>query len=349
MKLILLWVLLFATAPLRAQESLLLFTNSIDPETGSIRFVWVDVSTGKQTTLATFTSSSNCLPTQLGNTFLYEPQTPTGKAEVYQVDLSSGDILPFETAVEQQYHCPVANPTGSQIAWLQSGEEAQSIVLTDVIGASPVVLSTHASVDEMLWSPDGTILTYIAVGDDPTFRQMYAYETDLTEFWARDAGLVIDAQWTPDSQTLLVAYYTQDEAVLGSLSRECVINGGCSPTPIATFPAEAGLILENAFSPDGSQVIVIEETNTGMGVFQSELYVVDLNTGSTRPLVDMPGLIKTSAVWVGDTIYFIGSVFDETTFSMADSAIYAVSSQGGIPNIAYQADDYLPTQIFWEG
>lgn len=347
MKLILLWILMFAAAPFQTQESLLLFTNSIDPDTGSIRFVWVDVSTGKQTTLATFTSSGNCLPAHLGNTFLYEPQTPTGKAEVYQVDLTSGEVLPFETAEEQAYHCPTTN--GSQIAWLQYGEEAQSIVLTDVIGANPVVLSTHASVDELLWSPDGTVLTYIAVGDDPTFRQMYAYETELAEFWARDAGLVIDALWTPDSQTLLVAYYTQDEAAIGSLSRECVISGGCSPTLITTFPAEAGLILENAFSPDGSQVVVIEETNTGMGVFESELYVMDLNTGSTRPLVDMPGLIKTSAVWVGDTIYFIGSVFDEATFSMADSAIYAVSSQGGIPNIAYQADDYLPTQIFWEG
>lgn len=345
--LLVLSILCLMAAPLQAQEGFQLFTNSIDTQTGSISFVWVDVTTGKQTRLASFTSSGNCHPERLGNTFLYEPQTPGGNAEVYQVDLTNGNILPFAAAAEQQLHCPAVNPTGSQITWLQHGEEAQSIVLTDVIGANPVVLATHPSIYDANWSPDGTILTYTAVGDDQTFRQLYAYTDSLTEFWPRDAGLVIDTLWTPDSQTLLIAYYTQDEAIVGTLSQSCVIQGGCAPTPLATFPSEAGLILENAFSPDGSQFIVIQETNDGMGVFNSELMVVDLATGSTRQLVDMPGLIKTSAVWIGDMIYFIGSVFDESTFTMSDSAIYTVSPQGGSPNIAYQADDYLPTQIFW--
>lgn len=346
MKRILLAVI-FIIIPLRAQESVQLFTNSINPDTGAISFVWVDLADGKQTPIASFAAGGDCPPQRLGDTFFYEPQNLTGENFVYQIDLTNGNILPLEAAQEQGLHCPIINPDGSQIAWLQYGEEAHSLVFTSVSGASPVVVATHPTIYDVQWSPDGELVVYTAIGADETFRPLYSYQTEATEFWPRDAGLVVDYLWTPDSSTLLVAYYTQDNAVIGSLSKACVLDGGCSPTPIATFPPEVGLLLQNAFSADNTKFLVIEETNDGMGDFSSELYVVDLTTGETTQLVEMPGLLKTSAAWVGNTIYFIGAVFDETTFTMSDSAIYEVSEQGGTPNIAYSADDYLPAQIFW--
>ncbi len=324
-----------------------IFTSSINPETGAVSFVWVDVNSGRQTPVASFATGSDCPPQKLGDTFFYEPQNLAGENFIYQVDLTSGNITPFMPAQEQNLHCPVITPDGTQMAWLQYGEAATSLIFTTATGANQVVVATHPTIYDALWSPDSEILIFTAIDEDETFRPLYAYQTQETGFWARDAGLVVDYMWTPDSQTLLVAYYTQDEAVIGTLSRECVVNGGCNPTPLSAFPPEAGLILEDAFSPDGTQFLVIEETNDGMGAFQSEIYVANLVDGSTRRLVDMDGLLKISAAWHGETIYFIGSVFDVNTFTLADSAIYSIAPDGSNLSVAYQADDYLPAQIFW--
>jgi len=350
-KLLSLFVILAALqiTPLRAQdEPLLLLTDSVDPVTGSVSLLWVDIAEGTQRPVTSFQSSGHCPPQVFGDgtTLLYEPFVPGQTPYVYQIDLNSGSILPVDSAEQLGLQCPVVNPDEKSIAWLQPSDAFDQIVITDVDGGNPVVLATHQSIYDTTWSPDGKVLIHTSIDQDSTFRPLYSHAESQNGFWPRDAGLVIDYAWIPDGSALLVAYYTQDNAVLGRMERECVITTGCHPIPLANFDLEAGLLITNAFSPDNTRVVIIEETTSARGELNSDLYSVDLMTGETVRLTNTPALIKTSAIWA-DNIYFTGVAFDASTFTFADSAIYQVSPQGGDAQITYQAEDYFPVQIIW--
>lgn len=335
--------------PASAQdESFLLLTDSVDPTTGAVSLVWLDVEAGNRQPITSFNSPSYCSPalvTRNGFRLFYEPFLTAGF--VYQVDLDSGGVLPFDAAAQHGLRCAAVNPKNNSMAWLHTTETGDQVVVTNPDGSNPIVLAQHTGIYDLLWSPDGEILLYTAVAaDDDTFRPLISHEQSQNSFWARDAGLVVDYVWTPDGAMLVVAYYTQDNLAIGTLPRRCVISAGCQPRLLATFPLEASLRLSGAFSPTDDQQVVIREDYDPRGELQSDLYRLDLETGDLLRLTTSPNLIKTSVIWA-EAIYFAASVFDPSTMQVSRSAIYRVAPQGGSEETVYQMADYFPQQILW--
>ena len=329
-----------------------LLTDSINPETGVVTVNWVDLQDRTLTPVTTFNATSYCLPDMItaDNTLLYEPALPGQSPYVYKVDLSTGASLPI-AGDQLPLQCPVVSPGDVSIAWLETVEGGRQVTMTDLEGQNPIPFVTHSDIYDVMWSPDGKILIYTATDEgDETFNTLYAHSDAQVSFWERDAGLVVDYAWVPDGSALLVAYYTQDNAEIGRLSRECVQLGGCLPDPLAVFGLDASLILTGAFSPDGSEVLVIEETSNATGEPRSDMYRIDVDTlnGGGIRFTDSPTLIKTSPIWVDDnTIYFIGSLFDTGNFTFARSAIYEIDPEGAEMRIAFEAEGFYPAQIIW--
>lgn len=327
-------------------DPLLLLVDSIDPQSGQVSLIWLDLSAGNQRSITSFNTNSYCPPTVWDNKLYYEPFTLEQPAYTFQIDLQSGAILPLDAAQQLSLHCPVLNPLVGSVAWLRKTEEQTEIVVTNADGSNPVVLSAHRTLYDALWSPDGEILIYTAVDADATFRPLYAHASAKTAFWARDAGLVIDYVWVPDGSALVVAYYTQENAVVGLLERDCVLNGGCYPTPLAAFDLRLGLRLTDAFAPDASGLVVIAEEVLPGGELSSDLYRVDLNAHKQR-LTTTPTLIETGAIWVEELVYFIGAVYDAQTLTVTESGVYMVSQSGGDSSPLYTAEGFYPVQIIW--
>lgn len=345
-------------APLAAQQDenpdalSRLLTTSIDPATGLVSLLWAELDTGGLTPITNFNSVSYCEPELLpeAGILLYEPAAAQ-PAYVYQIDLAVGSILPFPGAAENGWRCPKVSPAGVSIAWLHDTESTQQLIMTDLAGGLALVFAEHSAIYDVMWSPDGEVLIYTAVDEDETFRPLYAHSDAQQMFWGRDQGLVQDYVWLPDGSALLLANYTQDAAVLGRLSRDCVQQGGCSPEALAEFPLESSLLLADAFAPDQSAMLLIEESpvpeGEGQGL-QSTLYVVQLETGRVRPLNASPGLVKTSPVWLPDgRIYFVGTHFDTASFTYTHSAVFQV--EGDSTSAAIEQPGYYPAQILaWE-
>jgi hypothetical protein len=342
-------IFLVMSASLHAQdEQISLLTDSIDPDTGAVSLMWVDLPAGTQRPITTLTSTSFCTPQvdMTGQRLLFEPFVPGETAFVYEIDLSDGDIVPLDVPGQQQLGCPAVNPGQPSVAWLHPAQGGDEIIVTNPDGSNPIRLAQHNTIYDQLWSPDGDILIYTAIDDDQTFRPLYSHQNAVTRFWPRDAGLVVDYVWLPDSSALLVAYYTQTQAVIGKLPRACITTTDCVPMPLATFDINAGMMLTSAFSPDASQVIVIEEQSISRGDLQSELYSVDIVQGGQQRLTNSPNVIKTSVIWLDD-IYFVGGRFDVSTFAFSASAIYRLDEESREVDIAYQAEGYYPVQIIW--
>jgi Tol biopolymer transport system component len=269
---------------------------------------------------------------------------PGGSAPVYEIDLSDGAIVPMDAP---GLACPAVNPGRPSLAWVHPAENADQMIVTNPDGSNPVLLAEHTSIYDPIWSPDGDILIYTAIDEDQTFRPLYSHQDAVTRFWPRDAGLVIDYVWLPDSSALLLAYYTQENAVIGRLARDCITTtAACAPMPLATFDINSGLILTEAFSPDGTQAIVIEEQSSTRADLRSELFRIDLENGGKTPLTNLPNVIKTSVIWL-DGIYFVGGRFDASTLTFSASAIYRLDVESNTVEIAYQAEGYFPVQIIW--
>ena len=342
-------LLVILVLPLHAQDdSISLLTDSIDPVTGMVSLQWVDLPAGTQRPITSLSGASYC-PPQFdadGHRLLFEPFVAGDNSLVYEIDLTEDAIAPMDTPDQQGLGCPAVNPGRPSVAWLHPIEGGDEIIVTDPDGSNPVMLSQHHGIYDPMWSPNGDILIYTAIDEDQTFRPLYAHHEAVTRFWPRDAGLVIDYVWLPDSSALILAYYTQENAVIGRMPRECVIADDCQPTPLTTFDINSGLLLTNAFSPDGSQLIVIEEQSLTRGELQSELFSLNVMDGGQARLTSLPNLIKTSAIWPDD-IYFVGGRFDAATLAFSASAIYRLDTASGDVEVAYQAEGYFPVQIIW--
>ncbi|HLA41793.1 MAG TPA: hypothetical protein VJZ27_00060 [Aggregatilineales bacterium] len=328
----------------------LLLTVSVDPQTGNASLQWINLADKMQHPITSFNAVSYCLPQVFGDgtKLLYEPYSPGQSPLTFEINMNSGSITPLDASGQLALRCPVINPDEESIAWLHQSENSDQLFVTNMDLSNPVNLAEHGSIENAIWSPDGTILIYTGVDEDPTFRPLYANADAKYNFWQRDSGLVVDYTWVPDGNLLLLLYYTQDNAILGGLSRDCVLSvQTCAPMPLALFGLNSGLRFANAFSPDGVQVVVIEEAYNDAGELITDLFSINTRTGKMMRLTDSPSLVEVNAVWTGDTIYFVGGEYDPMGMSFTESAVYRIPAQGGTAEIAFAAEGYFPIQILW--
>jgi|GEM_PF-5119442 len=320
----------------------ILITVSVNPDNNMINLVEVNLASNTHRTITAFNEISYCPPVVVGGDLLYEPLTPDQDSVVYQVNITDGSITPLDSV--QGLRCPIPNPATNQIAWLQpdSDRDQTAIVLTDNNGADPAVISRYQQTYDLMWSPDGEILINTSVSPDGVYRPLHVYyNQESRPFWIREVGLVIDYAWLPDSSALVVAYYTPDALVIGTLPRACIVEDPCFPQERARFDSTSAVILTDAIRTD--HIILIKERTDGRGQLDSTLYKLDLTRSDGLQTMPTPdGLTKTSAIYWGETLHYVGTRFDPTTFRVNGSAIYF-----GGGGISYSAADYFPISIIW--
>ncbi len=325
-----------------------LLVTSTDPQTGDVQLAWVDLAAGEHIPLARFSSSSACPSQRLPDSdlLLYQPEVFGQTAYVYQVNLVTGAALPFDSVAA--WSCPAVTQPGERIAWTAPTAEATDLLLTDIAGDNPTPIATHDGIERLRWSPDGETLVYTVLDDaDPTFRGLWAYTDAANAIWPREAGLVSDYAWLPDSRALIVAYWTQDHALLGRIESACLFSGEgpCPPQPLVRFPQSATLILGEAFSADGRFIYLIEERSRPDGILTADIHRVDVQDGGAQRLTQSPDLYKSGLVGDDTALYFVGTRFNLEAFAFEDNALYQLIPGQEAASPVYQAPDFFPLTI----
>lgn len=314
-----------------------LLTTSIDSNTGSVSLVTVDLANSNHNTVTTFNDISFCMPQIIsdGTQALYEPVTQEESPVIYRVNLADGIITLAEDLAGLR--CPVVNSVSNQIAWLMDTPNGTQLLISDGDNRTPI--ATHDTILDAMWSPDGTRLVYTRTESDSVFRPVMLFtNNENRDIWNRDAGLVVDYAWLPDSTTLVVIYYTETGLEIGKLDEACFVEGECAPQSLATFGDDSTLILTDAIADDA--VVMIQEQSSGMGQLSADLLQLNPQDGTVTTLTETPDIIETSAYFWQDDLIFVGTSYDPTTFTVLSSALYDADG-----NVFYQAEGYTPLQI----
>ncbi|MFP4324247.1 MAG: hypothetical protein ACLFTK_17460, partial [Anaerolineales bacterium] len=267
---------------------------------------------------------------------------------VYQVNLQTGAALPYELATANNWHCPAFNPARTEVAWLQESPEQTSLLLTTPQGTDPARVATHDDLLNLQWSPTGDALAYTALSDDdPLFRDLIIYtDGNNQSIWPRTAGLVADYVWVPESDDLIVAYWTQDHAIVGRLEAACwAQTETCTPTILAEFPHRTTPVITSAFANDGSALFIILEDSRPDGSLVTNIYQVDVLAGGAQSLTASPDLYKSGLVGDDQALYFVGTRFNAETFAFEDNALYRLVPGQDVVMPVYQAEDFFPLDI----
>lgn len=319
----------------------ILLLESIDPQTNGINLAWVDLNSGGQRPITTLNSASFCPPQRLpdGQTLLYEPFAYQDDGLIYRVNLQSGTIRPFDRP-DMDLQCPTVSPTA--IAWLKTTEDEMQVIITDPDGLNGVILAEHPRISDLQWSADGAMLAYrTGTGD------LIVHEESAITVWNPDQGQLHDYHWVGAGLAILYQPAAgTDEAVWRAsyLTPDCQGDPACPPRDLATLPADHQPRFTGAITPDHAAIVLIETWQSRRGEQQSDLYRLSLEDDGRQRLTNSPDIIKTDAIWIDETLYFLGSHLDAATLRLDRSVLYQLGADG-VSRVAYHAEGYYPLHI----
>jgi dipeptidyl aminopeptidase/acylaminoacyl peptidase len=192
------------------------------------------------------------------------------------------------------------------------------------------------------WSPDGKSIAYLARGADAASGvQLWLIEGEggTPRQLTRLAGSgVSDFEWSPDGRTIAIAAATRGRDADTTVRTQIHL---LSPRDgaLRQLTRSSGTIIVHlwdpdanlAWSPDGRVIAFAEKPSPRFDDdYESDLYVVSVDGGETRPLVVRPGM-DMRPVWSpdGERIAFRSSFGSLDRFG--DHGLSLVGARGGAP------------------
>jgi TolB protein len=208
-------------------------------------------------------------------------RSENGRSHLFTVGVN-GEELHGLTAGKQNGEEPVWSPDGTKILWVQLGTRSGIRVMASD-GSGNATLIAKGQILGPSWSPDGSRIAFARS------RPHGIYDDDTDIFVAAADGTGVRRMttnrrddfgplWLPDGERIV--YFGR----LGGADGIIVMNADGSDKRLVTQFAEDRGAFSGVLSPDGSQ-IAYTLVSDDLGDFG--VYVTILETGESRPLVDM--------------------------------------------------------------
>lgn len=262
---------------------------------------------------------------------------------LHRLDPGSGPGSPTVLTRGPRDSAPVISPDGSLIVFRRAGESGPGqLYAMPARGGEPYPLVTHPlGAADVVFSPDGRSIAYRAAVPEPG---RYGTE-DGDESAAPTAGRKGSAAGeskagpSPDAEAprhiTTMTYRMDGKGFLRDkldqifvLDLDAVAAGEAAvlPRQVTAEPVQIG---RPAFSPDGTEIVYERQ------VSPDSLYA---EIAAISAAVDKPGHGRTvtaprgdasKPVVVGDTVYYVGAVFEGNDFAGRNPGLWAVPLEGG--------------------
>lgn len=214
--------------------------------------------------------------------------------------------------------------------------------------------------DQPCWSPDGRYIAFLSNRANPVEMQLYVTSVNGGEVRALTdlRGGINTPKWSPDGQWIAFLYN-------GTVNQEVPIP--TDPIVVDENPqfnqvwlvntetheirpsiSEASHVFEYAWSPDNKNIVALMSSrpNPAEGWYSAQLFIIDILTGETHQLCEMPHQIGRLA-WSpnGTSIAFVSGIMsDEGNIA---GEIYVIPAIGGEAQCITPAIDHSITWITW--
>ncbi len=271
------------------------------------------------------------------------------------------------------------SPNGKKVAFavrraVMDGEKSEFVSQIHVAnhdGTGEYAL-THAeqSSDNPQWSPDGETIAFLSKRSDKTQVWLIRVQGGEARRLTDAKGGVISLRWSPDGQR--VAYVATDPVPEGQAkkvkekndvrvvdeqvqrNRLYVIDVGQEagkPEQHGLTPGDLSIMADTTsgfdWSPDGKTIVFAHVPTPGADDWtKSDLSVVDVKTGSIKPLVQT-GKAETSPFFSPDGRWVAYAASDDPPTWAFDSAVHVVATEGGSPRKLVDSFDHRPELLGW--
>jgi dipeptidyl aminopeptidase/acylaminoacyl peptidase len=214
--------------------------------------------------------------------------------------------------------------------------------------------------DQPRWSPDSRQIAFLSNRANPAEMQLYVMDIMGGEAQAlTDLRGGVDApQWSPDGRWIAFLY----NGILGQEASKVVdpivmdenpqfnhiwlVNTRTHKIQIAA--SKACHVFEYAWSSDSKQLVALmsSHANPAEGWYAAQLFIIEISTGETRLLCEMPHQLGRLA-WSPDGVsiaFVAGIMSDEGNIS---GEVYVVPATGGEARCVTPGIDHSITWIDW--
>ncbi|HEX2620626.1 MAG TPA: S9 family peptidase, partial [Phototrophicaceae bacterium] len=287
--------------------------------------------------------------------------------------MNSSGIFPIEKFIDLDYPSGAQlSPDGLYLAYIlgkghkpdQNTLPPKAIYIVEVEShiTRQVITSETNTDDQPLWSPDSHHIAWLSNRASPAEMQLYIADVNGGEPQALTdlLGGVEAHKWSPDGCWISFLYK-------GTLNQE--ISNHPDPDPIVmdenprfnhvwlvntetheirAATSENCHVFEYVWSPDSKKLVALMSShpNPAEGWYAAQLFVIDLATGKTYPLCEMPHQLGR-LTWSPDgaSIAFVAGIMsDEGNIS---GEIYVVPAAGGEARCITPGIDHSITWIEW--
>ncbi|MEX1247665.1 MAG: DPP IV N-terminal domain-containing protein [Anaerolineales bacterium] len=207
----------------------------------------------------------------------------TGRYQVYEVDVASGDVIPLTDLATDSAHAPEASPDNSHIVFYATHDGvgyplSHNLWIAERDGSNPTQITHRAGgAWDPVWSPDGTRILFASEVDGaPQLFMINADGTDarqVTDF----SGIRGRNDWSPDGVTL------------------ATYRGSSWEWDIYAFDADGENLrkltdglnnLAPSFSPDGLWIAFMSYRDHPREDLGCEIYIMRVDGSDVRRLTD---------------------------------------------------------------
>ena len=253
-------------------------------------------------------------------------------------------LVPGQQPVRMTYAAGLSfeavwSPSGQRIAYffVDAATTDTDIWYFDItVGPQPLPVTTGdvaGDVERLSWSADSEFLIYDAPQPDGVERDIYRVAIasgEITNLTEDSPNWDASPTWSPDGQWIA---FVSDRTEAGQASENIWLLDVASGQVQQLTNSDATLQedIEPAWSPDSSQIAFIRHGLLGEAGDPSSppgLWVVDVNTGEERLLVELAGRLGgvQPPVWSPD-----GRWLAYNAPGLADADIWVVATEGGEP------------------
>lgn len=226
---------------------------------------------------------------------------------------------------------PVTSPDGMLVVFLRAGEDGpQQLYAMPTTGGEPISLTDHPlGASAATFSPDGRSITYLAA-----VPEAGRYGTPIEE--SEDSADAPKPEAEAPRRITTLRYRSDGKGFVSDKPEQVHI---LDLTDIATGrPGKPrGLTDEQVplgrpvFTPDGRSIVYTR--SAGADSLRTDIAIIDADLsepGRGRRLVETAGDAESPVVH-GDTLYYIGTEFDDNDFAGRNPGLWAAPLAGGEP------------------